>query len=167
MIARKPAQAARIGSLTTALGKDKLVLTRFEGTEGLSELFEYRVEALSSDPNLNFNPAIGEKCCITLKTHSGTDRHFHGILVATQWAGKQVDLYAYRLVIRPWFWLLTRSSNCRIFKDKNVPDIIKEVFAGHGGYATCQPKLRTSYPELKYCVQYRESDFDFVSRLME
>ena len=166
-MASKPTQARRIGSLTTALGEDKLVLTRFEGTEGLSQLFEYRVEALSVDANIDFNPAIGEKCCIALNDFDGSKRYFNGILVATQWTGVQEDYCSYRLVIRPWFWLLTRSANCRMFKDKSVPDIIKDVLGAHGGFAKFEPKLNASYPQLKYCVQYRETDYDFVCRLAE
>ncbi len=166
-MASKPTQATRIGSLTTALGADKLVLTWFEGTEGLSQLFEYHAEALSDDPNIDFNPAIGEKCCVTLLSDGGTKRHFHGILVGTQWTGKQNDRYSYRLKMRPWFWLLTRTSDCRMFKNKTVPDIIADVFGGHGAYASFTNKLNASYPEIKYCVQYRETDFQFVSRLME
>lgn len=166
-MANKPTQTARIGSLSTALGQDKLVLTRFDAVEGLSQLYEYTAEALSPDPNLDFNPAIGEKCCISLKTYNNSKRHFHGILVASQWTGKINEQYSYRLRIRPWFWLLTRSADCVMYKEKTVPDIIAEVFGRHGGYANYELQLGSSYPVLKYCVQYRETDYNFVSRLME
>ena len=166
-MATKPTQAARIGQLTTPLGQDKLVLTRFEASEGLSQLFEFTAEALSDDPNIDFNAAIGEKCCVALHTHGKTIRYFNGILVGTQWMGVDNDRYAYRLRIRPWFWLLTRTSDCRIFKDLSVPDILDKVFGDHGGFAKFEKKLSSNYPKLKYCVQYRESDFHFASRLME
>lgn len=166
-MASKPTQTTRIGSLTTALGKDKLVLTRFEASEGLSQLFEFTAEALSDDVNIDFNPAIGEKCCVSLKTHGDTVRHFHGILVGTQWLGAANERYAYRLRIRPWFWLLTQTSDCRIFKDMSVPDILRDVFNHHGGFAKFETSLSSNYPQLKYCVQYRESDYQFACRLME
>ena len=70
------------------------------------------------------------------------------------------------MMVRSWLWFLTRTTDCKIFQDKNVPDIIKEVFADHP-VAVFEDGLNASYAQRKYCVQYRETDFDFVSRLME
>lgn len=158
-------QDKRIASLTTPLGKDKLVMTTFDGTEGLSELFEFCIDALSKDDNIDFDKVLGRSCCVSMKLGEGPDRYFAGIAVEAQAVGMQGDLYAYRLVLRPALWLLTRTNNCRIWHEKTALDIIKEVLNQR------QVDLRTAtsrnFPKLEYCVQYRESDFAFVSRLME
>ena len=158
-------QDTRIGELKTPLGKDKLVLSRFDGTEGLGELFEYRIEALSLDEDINFDNAIGQNCSVTFKSYGG-ERVFNGVLIEAQWLGMKGVYYAYRLVLRPWFWMLSRTADCRMFSDKEAPDIIKEVFSKRG-FNDFKLVLTENYPKLEYCVQYRETDLAFVSRLME
>jgi type VI secretion system secreted protein VgrG len=162
---QKLSQNNRLGVLTTPLGKDVLVLVRMDGTEGLSELFELRIEALSEKADLDFDDAIGRQCTVKLKTY-GREREFSGIMVEAQWVGVTDDLYVYRVVLRPWLWLLSRTSDCRIFNNKKPKEIIEEVFQDRG-FGDYEFKLTQSYPELEYCVQYRETDLDFVSRLME
>jgi type VI secretion system secreted protein VgrG len=159
-------QDKRIGQLNTPLGKDVLVLTRFDGTEGLSELFEFRVEALSEQANLNFDGAIGRHCWVKFKSY-GETRVFDGILVEAQWIGVKGDFQSYRLVFRPWLWLLSQRSDCRVFHDKTVVEIIEQVFEDAGFSGDVRKALSENYPQLEYCVQYRETDFAFVSRLME
>ena len=72
----------------------------------------------------------------------------------------------YRAELSPWLWFLTRTADCRIFQNKKVPDIIKEIFREQG-FTDFKDALGGSYREWEYCVQYRETDFNFVSRLME
>lgn len=166
-MATVPTQNTRVASLSTALGKDKVVLLRAMVSEGLSELFEISIEGLSDEPNLDFSKAIGENCSVAVKNYDGSERHFNGILVATQWTGRYNDRYSYRLTARPWLWLLSRSTDCRIFKNKSVKDILKDVFGKHSAFAKFEDLTNGSYSPIKYCVQYRESDLDFVCRLME
>ena len=155
-------QDKRIGSFTTPLGKDTLVLVKFDGSEGLSELFEYRIEALSKQEGLNFDGALGQKCSLTLKTYKG-ERNFSGILVEAEWLGAKDGHNGYRLVLRPTLWLLSRRSDSRIFAHQSVPDILKKVFEG----LNCSFNIQGTFPPLEYCVQYRETDLAFASRLME
>lgn len=197
----KLTQDHRIGSFSTPLGKDVLVLVRFDGTEGLSELFEFRIEALSEEADINFDKAIGQQCTLKFKTYGkggasggierelnrkseqnirrpelnasaggsgGGEREFSGIMVEAQWLGVKNDYYSYRIVLRPWLWLLSRTTDCRIWLDKKAPEIIKEVFKDRG-FTDVKSELKNedSYPKLEYCVQYRETDLNFVSRLME
>ncbi len=158
-------QDQRVAKLDTPFGKDVLVLTRFDASEGLSELFEYRIDALSKK-DVDFDQAIGRNCSVTVKTHGG-ERVFNGVLVEGEWLGKGAEeQHGYRLVLRPWLWLLSRTSDCRIFEDKTAPDIIKTVFDDRG-FNQYKLKLQGEFPKLEYCVQYRETDLDFVSRLME
>jgi type VI secretion system secreted protein VgrG len=160
-------QDTRIAQLSTPLGKDVLVFVRFDCTEGLSELFEYRIEALSEQADLDFDKAIGQQCSVKVRLY-GQEREFCGILVEAQWIGVKQDYYIYRLVLRPWFWLLSHTTDCRIWQDKKVPEIIKEVFQDRG-FTDFESKLTDegSYPKREYCVQYRETDLNFVCRLME
>ena len=165
-MATRPRQETRSGAFNSPLGKDALLLSRFDGTEGLSELFEYRIEALSVEPIPSFDKAIGANCCVSIKHYGGRTRHFNGVLVNTHWLGRQHEYYSYRLVLRPWLWLLSRTSNCRTFADKSALEIVKDVFGKHG-FAKFVSRTKENYPKLKYCVQYRESDLNFVCRLME
>jgi type VI secretion system secreted protein VgrG len=160
-------QDKRVGVLDTPLGKDVLVLVRFDANEGLSELFEYRIEALSEQADINFDRAMGQACTVTIDSYR-SKRDFSGILVEAQWLGVKNDYYSYRLVLRPWLWLLSKTTDCRIWQDKKAPEIIKEVFQDRG-FTDVESKLTDegSYPKLEYCVQYRETDLNFVSRLME
>lgn len=160
-------QDTRLCELKTPLGKDVLVFAGFEGSEGLSELFEYRIECLSEDADLDFDRAIGQQCTLTIKLHE-KEREFSGVLTEAQWLGVKNDYFSYRIVLRPWLWLLSRTTDCRIFQDKKAPDIIKQVF-NERGFTDYESKLTEegSCPKLEYCVQYRETDLNFVCRLME
>jgi len=159
-------QKRRLAELTTPLGKDKLLLTSFAVHEGISELFEVDVECLSPDAGIDFGAAIGKPCNIRFETVGAKTRHFSGILTEASWFGEQEMESAYRLTLRPWLWLLSQTSDCRIFQNLSVVDIIKKVF-DDSGIADYKLQLRESYPPLEYCVQYRETSFNFVSRLME
>ena len=159
-------QNQRQGKLTSPLGPTALALFRFSAIEGLSELFEFRVEAMSEQGGLDFASAIGLGSTVELLTQDGQKRYFHGLLTEARWAGTQQDLYAYQLVLRPWLWLLTRTSDCRIFKQMTPIAIIKQVFSDRG-LSDFRDATTGSPPTLEYCVQYRETDFNFVSRLME
>jgi type VI secretion system secreted protein VgrG len=159
-------QEHRIASLDTPLGENVLVAVRFEGTEGISELFDFRIEARSKQAGIDFDQAVGKNCSLTFKTYQKKpDRIFNGVLVQAQGLGAQADIFSYRLILRPWLWLLSRTSDCRIFKGK-APAIIERVFTDRG-FSHFRDGTSGSFPELEYCVQYRETDLAFVSRLME
>ncbi|WP_395697035.1 type VI secretion system Vgr family protein [Methylocella sp.] len=160
------AQDTRLASLKTPLGEDKLVLTRFDAAEALSETFEVRIEATSLDANIDFDRAIGVNCAVVVKSYGGRERAFNGVLVEAQAAGSRAELSLYRLTLRPWLWLLTRTSDCRIFENKTALDIVKQVFQDRG-FSDFSDRTTTNFPQLDYCVQYRETDFAFVCRLME
>ena len=165
-------QDKHIARLDTPGARDRLVLTSFECVEGVSELFEYRIDALSREGNIDFDSMLGRNCTLTFNTQGGGKRFFDGILAEAQWLGptpgssKEEEEHAYSLVLRPWLWLLSFRYNCLIFHEKTAPKIIEEIFGKHG-FADFKNNLSRDYPELEYCVQYRESDMAFVCRLME
>ncbi len=107
---------------------------------------------------------------MVLKLQSGTTREFNGIVCRFASTGSSGKLNYYQAIVRPWDWLLTRSTDCDIFKDKTVVEIVtdicqKSVYGGHAKISTAL--LGNAYPKLEYCVQYRETDINFICRLME
>ncbi len=161
-----PTQNGRIGKLATPLGKDKLCLTRFEGTEAIGELFEFRIEAVSTEANLDFHPALGKTCSVHLETSDRSGRDFSGVLTEARWAGTRFNLHFYRLVLRPWPWILTLRSHCRILANMNVKDILKYAL-GNNDFGPIVDLMVEDYPTLEYTVQYRETSLNFVLRMME
>jgi type VI secretion system secreted protein VgrG len=159
-------QDDRIGSLTTPLGDNVLVLSRLDANEAMSELFEIRIEAASEQQGIDFNQALGLNLAVKLKTVDNLERYFNGVLIEARSLGSQDDLFMYKLILRPWLWLLSLTSDCRIFSSMKPPDIIKKVFSDRG-FSDFRDALSGSYPTLEYCVQYRETDLNFVCRLME
>jgi type VI secretion system Vgr family protein len=160
-------------SLKTPFDDNVLVLKSFSGNEVLGQPFEFYIEALSEQENIDFDKALGEACTIKLKTYEQKERFFCGILTEAQWLGSgiggQQGYSHYRLVLRPWFWLLAHRANCRIFPKMTVTKIIEQVFKDAGFSSGTDFKFCTqgTYEKIEYCVQYRETDFAFVSRLME
>jgi type VI secretion system secreted protein VgrG len=164
-MAGKLTQDNRVAKLTTPLGKDVVVLSSFNGTEGLSELFEYTLEVLSEEEDIDFDKAIGQACTVRLDAYKGKERFFNGVLCLARWAEKQDDYYRYYMVLRPWFYLLGYKADCKIFLDKNVKEILQEVFSKTS--SDFEFRTTADYDKIPYCVQYRETDLAFCSRLME
>lgn len=162
-------QANREVSVKTALNTDVLLFGAMETIDQLGRLSEYRVKLLSADSNLKIADVLGKTMTVELDlSGEGEVRHFHGIVTRFGSTGWDGEFATYEATLHPWLWLLTRASNCRIFQDKTVPDIVKEVCATYGGLvALSAGSLSGEYPALPYCVQYRETDFNFVCRLLE
>jgi type VI secretion system secreted protein VgrG len=174
-MSRELSQSERPAILDTPFhGDEELVFSRLDAHEGISELYEFRIEALSKKPDLDFDKALGRHCHVeinvveyesTTTITARKKRYFSGLLAEAQWLGMQEDLHLYRLTLRPWLWLLGHKATCKIFHNKPVHEIIDKVLR-RGGLGELRLDLK-SYPTLEYCVQYRESDLAFVSRLME
>ena len=161
-----PAQEKRIASFVTPAGKDEFSLIRFDADEALSELFTYNIEATSKTENADLQSIMSEKCSIKFTLKNKSERVLNGTLIDAQWLGQQDDLYIYRFTLRPWLWLLSQRSDCRIFKNKTALDIIKEIFKKESS-ASFDDRTSETLQPIDYCVQYRETDLDFVLRLME
>jgi type VI secretion system secreted protein VgrG len=156
-------------TVTTPLPEGALLFEQMSGREALGRLFEYQVDLLSKDPELNTAAVLGKPMTVRLRGDGDKpDRHFNGIVARFSLAGLEGEFTRYRATLRPWFWLLTRTSNCRIFQHgKSVPDVIQEVFRDHGFTDFDATRLSGSYRKWDFLVQYRETDFNFVSRIME
>jgi len=103
---------------------------------------------------------------VSLQVPGGDVRYFNGLVGRFTQVGSTGTLGTYHATLYPWTWFLTRTADCRIFQNMTVPDIIKQVFRD-SGYTDFEESLSGSYRIWEYCVQYRETDFNFVSRLME
>lgn len=163
----QPTQATRHIAIETPLGEDALLLQSFSGHEEISRLFEYDLELLSEDYEINFDDIIGQNVTVRMELPEGGRRYLNGhISRFVQGVSKSPQFAQYRATMVPWLWFLTRTSDCRIFQEKTVPDIVKEVFSDLG-FSDIEDRLSGGYRTWTYCVQYRETDFNFVSRLME
>lgn len=161
-------QQDRIASFKSPLGDDELAVMAFTGAEGLSELFEFQLDVANSKKEiLDFNDAIGKHGTLTVRSWGGRVREFDGILTEARLVSAEATGNIYRIVLRPWLWLLSRQTNSLIFHEMTARQIIAEIFAKHGGFSDFVDKCQQNHPVLEYCAQYRESDMDFVCRLME
>lgn len=144
--------------------KDALLLTAFEGFETISGLFEFQVEVLSQDLDIKPEKIIGQTGTITV--HNEVERVFHGHVSQFTYGEIQSnDLRQYRMTIVPWLWYLSKTNNHRIFQNKNVKTIVDDIFKSYG--FKDYDFRATGGAVREYCVQHNESDFDFVSRLLE
>ena len=159
-------QASRLAKITSPLGPDVLLLNEMGGGEELGRLFNYELQLTSLDANIDLNQLLGKPMSVSLQLADGGERHFHGIVARCSQDIDQGQFASYQVVLRPWFWLLSRTSDCRIFQNLSIPQIIKQVFRDLG-FSDFEDALSRPYREWEYCVQYRETSFDFVSRLME
>lgn len=159
-------QQNRFLAIGTALGDDALLIQSISITEQLGRLFQMEVELLSQDDAVDFDKMVGTNATVRLELPGGKTRYFNGFVSRFVQCEQERNYAHYRATLVPWVWFLTRNADCRIFQKKKVPDIIEEVFKAHG-FKDYKLQLSGTYPEWEYCVQYRETDFNFISRLME
>jgi type VI secretion system secreted protein VgrG len=159
-------QLTRLAQVTSPLGPDVLLLKDMSGGDELGRLFNYDLQLTSSDGSIDLNQLLGKPMSLALQLDGGSQRYFHGIVARCSQNAERGQFASYQVTLRPWLWLLTRTSDCRIFQNQTIPQIIKQVFRDLG-FSDFEDALSRPYREWEYCVQYRESSFDFVSRLME
>lgn len=155
-------------NITTPLGKDVLILKGFEGTEYISKPFFYRLQMFSSNKEIDLSQVVGKSVTVNIYSNGDNTRYINGIVGRfTLVQGDPLSEVAmYEAEIHPWLWMLTFRADCRIFQAKTAVEIIEKVFSD-AGYTDYKSSLTKTYPQREYCVQYRETDFNFVSRLME
>jgi len=172
-------QDNRLIAIETPLGKDALLLEGFQGVEGLSMPFSFELDLVSHNHNISFEDIVGKNVTLSVVLRDGAKRFFNGIIARFS-QGKGGDKTAseefsfYRATMVPWFWLLRRTADSRIFQNVSVLDIVDDLFKEktkkYGfGNIKLEYKVLThgNYEKREYCVQYRETDFNFVSRLLE
>lgn len=161
------ANEQRLIRVKSSLGADKFLLREMHLTESLGQPFTIELKVDSADLDINYKDILGDHLSLELDLVNGELRHFDGIVTSFAYVGLTDNRATYQIVLRPWLWVLSHHQQCKIFQGKTVPDIIKDVFRS-AKFDDFEDKLqRSDYLTLEYCVQYRESDFTFVSRLME
>ena len=156
---------ARKVELSTPLG-DQLLFWRMTCTEALGQMFEIELDVLSKKPDIRPESLLGKSLTVSLNIDDERKRHFNGYAVRFAPGISKGKHFSYRLSLRPWLWFLTRTSDCKVFQNKPVTTVIDEVFSDEVSKAV-DKQLAGDYKPWTYCVQYRETDFNFVSRLME
>lgn len=160
-----PSTDHRQATLSADFGHAQFYLVDFVSDERLSQPYAIEVHGLSKD-EIDFLPHLAKPVCLDVGETSHV-RYFHGLLVEAAFTEFDGVFNHYRLTLRPWLHLLTHNRNYRIFQNKSVKDIVSAVFQDAGFNDFEMSGLTGAYDARDYCVQYRESDFDFVSRLME
>ncbi len=159
-------QQGRMISIDTPLGTDELLLQSLSGHEAVSRLFKFDLDLLSETDSITFTQIVGQKVTITVEQFDGSVRYFNGCVSRFAQSGQDSRFTHYHAEVVPWLWFLTRNADCKIFQNMSVKDIILQVF-NNLGFQDFENKLQGTYDSLEYCVQYRETHFNFVSRLME
>ncbi len=160
----KFSQSNRLMEIKTPLGPDVLLLTSITGQEAISQLFTLQLELLAErGTKIAFDKLIGQNVTIRVNYAEGKSRYFNGIISRFSQGGRDEVFTQYRAEVVPLFWLLTKRVQSRVFQHLSVPEILKQVLGG----LKISWEIHDKYEPRNYCVQYRESDFTFASRLME
>jgi len=163
-------QEGRLLKVTTPLDEDFLLIKRIRSREALSSLFHFDLELLREESEegreatkVDPQQLLGQPMTIVAEQTDGTKRYFNGLCVNFTQGNRNTRFSKYRAELVPNVWVLTQVSQSRIFQNISVPDILRQVFDGF----EIDIELPGTFEPRNYCVQYRESDWDFASRLME
>src|SRR5690606_31038342 len=155
--------------VSTPLPEGMLLFRSMNGEEGLSSLFEFDVDMISESPQIDLKQLLSQS--VTVRVDRGllsAPRYLSGQVIRCKMVGRATPTsrhYVYRATLRPWLWYLTQTKDSKIFQQISVPDVLKEVLSEYD--YPFEFKLSGNYRKWDYCVQYEETDFDFISRLME
>ncbi len=152
--------------LKTSLPEDTLRVHTCTSREALSDLGETTLTLLSERRDIQASELLGKPASLTVALRDDVPRHVSGYVTRFARSGFEGKHSVYQMTLKPWPWLLTRTADCRIFQEMTVPDIVKLVFDDHP-VARFELKLLRPYRTWNYCVQYRETDFNFIARLLE
>ncbi|MFW6206668.1 MAG: type VI secretion system Vgr family protein, partial [Gemmatimonadota bacterium] len=152
--------------IDTVLDEDVLLLNSFSGTEAISKPFTIHLDLLSEDPEIDPDELLRSEVLLSIDLPDGSTRPFHGHISQFVQLGRSDELTHYQAEMVPWLWFLSLSQDCRIFQEMDVLEIVEEIFSDLG-YSDFDVRCVRNYPKRQYCVQYRESHLNFISRLLE
>lgn len=166
----KRSQGTRLLTVKTGLDENELLPVRLLLREELGRPFAGEAEFVSENKSIKFDDVVGHPMVFRVALGDGGERFIHGLVSrfvreGEIWEDEKL-LSKYRATIVPWLWFLTRTTDCRIYQEQAIPDIIKDVFQ-RMGFPDFELRLSATYNPKEYQVQYRETAFNFVSRLME
>ncbi|MDQ7966287.1 type VI secretion system tip protein TssI/VgrG [Pseudomonas plecoglossicida] len=154
-------------NILTQTANDEFLLEHFSGTEELSKLYEFDLALLSQQSDVKLKSLIGSQATIEIELSNGSFRYINGYVQRFSTQGSDGGYVCYAAVLGPWLWMLTCRFDTRIFQEKSVQAVVSEVFAGFGTLAKYEFRVSKSLKSHSYITQYRESDFNFVQRLLE
>lgn len=145
-----------------------LVFDAMTATEALGRPFLYELQMSSIKAQGELMSLLGSSVTVSITLPDKSKRYFNGIVARVAYAGLRGGAFSYRIELRPWIWLLSRTQDCQIFQNMSAYAIISQIFQ-NAGFSDVQDKRQNQAgsTELEFCVQYRETAFDFVTRLME
>jgi len=159
--------------------KEHFFVIGMQGFEHLGALFEYSVDLVGAleggllaglkggePPHVDLHDLVGTEACVTMDWGE-QKRYFSGYITSFRRGPRRGKFVTYTATLRPWLWFATRNKDSRIFQSKNVKDVVTKVLDPYNGDIKWKLDDESVYPELDYCVQYNETDFAFVSRLLE
>ena len=158
---------ARQTKMTADLGGEQVLLERIEAVEILGAPFTLAVDVIATLGEIDLMPHLGKPVSVKVFEDDVVLRDFHGLTAEAAYLKESSSGFHYRLTLRPFTFFLSQNRDMAIFQDKSALDIIKKVFADANASDVDYTRLSRSFPVRKYCVQYRESDFGFITRLME
>jgi len=157
---------ARTFELTTPLGAGVLLLWKLEAREALGQVGHWKLDLLSAAGDIAMDDILARNVTVTMELPGDAMRHLNGYVTRFAQAGMRGRFHHYEATVHAWPWFLSRTADCRIFQNMDVPAILRKVFQDHP-YADVDWRLTADYGLRDYTVQYRETDLDFVLRLME
>ncbi|WP_421701023.1 type VI secretion system Vgr family protein [Aliiroseovarius sp.] len=156
-----------MGRLETALGLDVLVLAGFQGQDRMNGLFDYEVDCVARNEQVDFDALLGTHATVFIRNRAGEDQPFDGLVTEVRWMGQGDHGDRFRLRLQPWFHLASLRRNQRIFHERTPNQILQEVLGAYSGAGKMTDLVTTAHPVLEYTVQYRESDLEFACRIMQ
>ena len=156
----------RVMEITTPLGDDVLLFHGMHAQEEISRVPEFQLDLLSTNGEISVDAILGKNVTVKVLLADDTIRYYNGYVSRFSQGHTLGRYHRYFATVRPWLWFLSRTADCRIFQGKTVPEIVKQVLSEEPANDFTLA-LTGSYRKWTYCVQYRETDLDFVSRLLE
>ena len=147
-------------------GDDPFLLLSMKFNDRISTPFQCTLELAAENFDADPNDLLGHSMTVKIR-HDDRDQFFNGLVSRFWCLGKFGNYAHFHAELRPWFWFLKRNANCRIFQEASVTAIFEKVVKDTHGFIDFKDSLEETYKDREYCVQYRESDFNFLSRLLE
>ncbi len=140
-------------------------VVEFSATESISLPFEVKLH-ITSKADISSEELLNRPALLTV-SKARSYRYFHGVIDRFVYTEKSKDALVYQVRMIPSLWLLSLRQDCRVFQDKSVIEIVQTVLGEHELSQSVEFRLQRNYPTMEFCAQYQESDFDFISRLLE
>lgn len=161
-----PTQIHRELEFLSPLGEDVLLLHKFKATEELGRLYNFELDLRSAQEDIDIESILGHNVTVRLNVSGNNERYFNGYITSFSQGENSEGFATYKAVVSPWIWFLQQTKDCQIFQDMSAVDIIEKILADND-YTDYELRLDSSYRRRENTVQYRETSFNFISRLME